>query len=74
MSIVQKQANCRQCQRPTLHTKSIPGSQFGTHVGMAIIDVITCGLFLPFHLAWAVYSGWEAGRQKYHCQQCGAKA
>jgi ribosomal protein S14 len=71
MSMVQKQAFCRQCNRPTLHVKAVPGSQFGKHLAMVIVDVATCGQFLPFHLCWAIYSGWEAGRQRYRCQFCG---
>lgn len=72
MSMLQKQAYCANCRRHTLHQKANAEMNKTLLMGHAVISVLTCGLWLPFMIIWAIWHGWQLGRQRFHCMQCGA--
>ncbi|WP_254512845.1 hypothetical protein [Anatilimnocola floriformis] len=71
MSMLQKQAFCPSCRRPTLHQKANAEQNKTFTTGHAILSVFTCGLWIPIAIAWAIWHGMTLGTQKYHCTQCG---
>lgn len=71
MSMLQKQAYCHSCQRNTLHQMANAETNKSMAQGHGCLTVMTCGLWLPIALIWAVWHGWQVGRQRYHCVQCG---
>ena len=74
MSGYQKQLHCKNCQRMTLHVKADMGMPVSNIIGMSLLSVITCGLFLPIAFIWAIIDGIQRGGQKFMCQTCGQKA
>lgn len=66
---MQTSRHCKQCKRKTLHKTESFGSDIQMSMGHGCLIVLTCGLWLPIALLWAVASGMSRPR----CQVCGRK-
>jgi len=64
--MLQKQAFCKTCQRPSLFVKAQTepnGMVILTHV---VLTLVTCGLWLLVGIPYWIFT-----RPRYRCQACG---